>query len=460
MSQTAWLRKIVDNDHDDDRLFKAAYEALPQGVILVDENGRIRYVNPAYKRLFGTTDGEVIGRKFHHTAYDDLLLRAIKQRRKFDGYLKGLQPNKRLKVSAHPLFDDEDFLGTVGYYEEDQKYEQGVQQIPSAVHELENPFPEMIGEHPRLLRELNKAHKAATLDVSMLIMGESGTGKEVLARAIHRASHRSSGPFVALNCGAIPENLMESTLFGHLKGAFTGAHQDQRGKFEAAHRGTLFLDEIGELPLHLQVKLLRVLQDKVYTPVGGHEERTADVKIIAATNKRLQAAVEEGNFREDLFYRLNIIPVELPPLRERREDLALLIPHFTRKITGEMGIDSGYQFEELAYRVLQAYDWPGNVRELENLLRRMVILSNGTTLTLHDIPPSITKEYEAYPQYHMTSGLINLTSSGDLASFATYERAIFKKAYELHGSFNAAGKALGVTHSTVANKIRKFHEKM
>lgn len=460
MSQTAWLRKIVDNDHDDDRLFKVAYEALPQGVILVDDQGRVRYVNQAYKRLFGTTDGEVVGRKLYHTAYDDLLLRATKQRRKCDGYLRGVKPESRIKVCAYPLYDGEDFIGTVGYYEEDQKTSTEVRSIPSAAPELENPFPHMIGKHPRLLRELNKAHKASALDVSMLITGESGTGKEVLARAIHRASNRSGGPFVALNCGAIPENLMESTLFGHLKGAFTGAHQDQRGKFEAAHRGTLFLDEIGELPLHLQVKLLRVLQDKVYTPVGGHQERTADVKIIAATNKRLQEAVDEGSFREDLFYRLNVIPVELPPLRERREDLSLLIPHFIQKITSEMGIDAEYRFEETAYQVLQAYAWPGNVRELENLLRRMVILSSGTTLTIQDLPPAITKEYEAYPRHDMTSGLINLTSSGDLASFATYERAIFKKAYELHGSFNAAGKALGVTHSTVANKIRKFHEKM
>jgi two-component system NtrC family response regulator len=226
--------------------------------------------------------------------------------------------------------------------------------------------------------------KVADTEATVLITGESGTGKELVARAIHSLSARRERPFVAINCAAIPRELLESELFGHVKGAFTGAIRDKTGKFQAAEGGTLFLDEVGELPVELQPKLLRALQERVVEPVGGTAPRKLDVRVVAATNSDLEEAIADGTFREDLYYRLAVIPVHLPPLRERPEDIPLLVRHFTAK-HGAPSV--GFAPEALA--ALQRHAWPGNVRELENTVERLLILRNSDLITVAELPDKL-----------------------------------------------------------------------
>jgi two-component system response regulator PilR (NtrC family) len=220
---------------------------------------------------------------------------------------------------------------------------------------------------------------------TVLIHGESGTGKELIARAIHFASPRASRRFLSINCGAMPENLLESELFGHERGAFTGAVRDKRGLFQEANHGTLFLDEIGEMTPTMQVKLLRALQEKVVRKVGGTEEEQVDVRIIAATNQDLEARIATGDFREDLYYRINVLPIHLPPLRQRREDIPLLVDFFLQKYCKQMDLPPK-QISVEAIGMLESYDWPGNVRELENLIERALALSHADTITTRDLP--------------------------------------------------------------------------
>ncbi|HEX7077673.1 MAG TPA: sigma-54 dependent transcriptional regulator [Candidatus Eisenbacteria bacterium] len=231
-------------------------------------------------------------------------------------------------------------------------------------------FETIVGQSPAMRDALGLAQRVAPTDASVLLLGESGTGKEVFAQAIHASSHRADAPFVPVNCGALPETLLESELFGHERGAFTGAIRTKPGRFEVADQGTVFLDEIGELPQSTQVKLLRFLQDHIYVRVGGEEMRRADVRILAATNRHLEEMIHEGRFREDLFYRLNVFPIRLVPLRERREDIPALVTHFLA--SQERSID-GLSPEALEY--LRSYDFPGNIRELQNLIERACILA-------------------------------------------------------------------------------------
>ncbi len=246
----------------------------------------------------------------------------------------------------------------------------------------------LVGNSDGILRVLNRVQRVATSDATVLIEGESGTGKELVAQAIHEASARSSGPFVPVNCGAIPADLIESELFGHARGAYTGAVLATEGLIREAHGGTLFLDEIGELPLPMQVKFLRVLQDRQVRPIGGRESFRVDVRFLAATNKDLRAAVSAGEFREDLYYRLNVIDIHIPPLRDRGDDVQILAKHFTDHYKTRLG-KRIVGFDEDFQRFLLSYDWPGNVRELENLIERAVILCEGDRLSYADLSDSL-----------------------------------------------------------------------
>ena len=243
---------------------------------------------------------------------------------------------------------------------------------------------QIIGQSPPMRQLLERVAKVAASQASVLLTGESGTGKEMIAKGLHRGSERKDGPFIAVNCAAIPKDLIESELFGHLKGSFTGAVKDRRGKFSLADGGTLFLDEIGELPIDLQPKLLRALQEQEIEPVGGVPERV-DVRVISATNRDLEEAMRLGAFREDLYYRLAVVPMELPPLRERKEDIPLLLDFFLRKHKAGVGV----RISEQVVTQLQEYGWPGNVRELENVIEQMLILRQGEVLELTDLPPRI-----------------------------------------------------------------------
>jgi two-component system NtrC family response regulator len=253
-------------------------------------------------------------------------------------------------------------------------------------NELEHKidFSHMVGISDVMQDVFEVVRRVAPTEASVLITGESGTGKELIARAIHQGGERSKEPFVAINCAAIPVNLLESELFGHVRGAFTGAVRDSIGKFEQADGGTLFLDEVGELPLELQPKLLRVLQEMEIEPLGG-KVRSVNVRIIAATNQDVETALQEGRFREDLYYRLAVIPVELPPLRKRVEDVPLLVKHFLTRFSAGAPVD----ISEEALEAMMAYPWPGNVRELQNAVERMVVLNRGEKLELHHLPKKI-----------------------------------------------------------------------
>ncbi|MBI2893686.1 MAG: sigma-54-dependent Fis family transcriptional regulator [Deltaproteobacteria bacterium] len=315
--------------------------------------------------------------------------------------------------------------------------------------------PGMLGSHEQLTRVFAMIERVADTDCSILVTGESGTGKELVARAIHAAGDRRNKPFVTVNCAAIPDNLLESELFGHAKGSFTGATSARVGRFAAADSGTIFLDEIGELPLALQAKLLRVLQEKEITPVGELHAQKVDVRIIAATNRDLEEMVEAGTFREDLLYRLNVIPIELPPLRERSSDVPELVEHFIKRanerrdrhITG---------IEQRAMEALTAYDWPGNIRQLENTIERIVILRSEGEITIDDLPPKLRVSRRT-PEV-LTLGEPMLPDEGiDLRDAVDrFENALILQALERTGwNKNRAAAILQMNRTTLVEKLKK-----
>jgi two-component system response regulator PilR (NtrC family) len=272
-------------------------------------------------------------------------------------------------------------------------------------------FNNIIGKSGRMQAVFSLIDRIARTSSTVLIHGESGTGKELIARAIHFASPRSTRRFLSINCGAMPENLLESELFGHERGAFTGAVRDKKGLFQESDRGTLFLDEIGEMTPSMQVKLLRAIQEKVVRKVGGTEEEPVDVRIITATNQDLEARIQTGEFREDLYYRINVLPIHLPPLRQRREDIPLLVEFFLQKYSKQMEVPLR-QISIEAMHILEAYDWPGNVRELENLIERVLALSHAETITTRDLPVHLLTNRRTNPD------LIQLPEEGlDLEAY-------------------------------------------
>ncbi|MBM4252396.1 MAG: sigma-54-dependent Fis family transcriptional regulator [Deltaproteobacteria bacterium] len=250
-------------------------------------------------------------------------------------------------------------------------------------------FPEVIGHSQAMMRVLETVAKIARSDSSVLILGESGTGKELIAAALHRLSHRSVKPYVPLNCSAIPDNLLESELFGHERGAFTGADKRVIGKFQFAEGGTIFLDEIGDMPALLQAKLLRVLQDKKFAPLGSNQLLEVNVRVVAATNMNLEHAMKAGTFRHDLYYRLNVLPIHLPALRDRIEDVPHLLAHFIDSANRIHGVSSPAYLSDAVIRALCAYQWPGNVRQLQNLVDRLVIMKGGGIIEVDDLPPEV-----------------------------------------------------------------------
>ncbi|MBW1833845.1 MAG: sigma-54-dependent Fis family transcriptional regulator [Deltaproteobacteria bacterium] len=308
-------------------------------------------------------------------------------------------------------------------------------------------FGMIVGNSPRMLHVYDMVRQVAKTKTNILISGESGTGKELIARAIHEQSSRRDGHFVAINCGGIPETLMESELFGHKKGSFTGATHDKKGLFKIADKGTIFLDEIGEFSLPIQVKLLRVIQERVFKEVGGNEDVSVDIRIISATNKRLEDEVVAGNFREDLFYRLNVIEIKMPPLRERKNDIRALAQHFLEKYSKEMDID-----------LLQKYDFPGNIRELENLLERSVALSNTNIILPESLVISIHKRrwIEGIKDKRFDLDEVSRGVSLD-AILEKIERAYIEKALDCSdGNKNKAASLLGINLRSLRYRFEKL----
>ncbi|MEW5743993.1 MAG: sigma-54 dependent transcriptional regulator [Nitrospirota bacterium] len=321
-----------------------------------------------------------------------------------------------------------------------------------------NGFLQIIGTSQAIKQIYDLTSKVSNCQSTVLILGESGTGKELIAKAIHYNSDRAEKPFIPVNCGAIPTELLESELFGHEKGAFTNAIATRIGRFELADGGTIFLDEIGEMPPILQVKLLRVIQERSFERIGGAKTVNVDVRIVAATNRNLEEAVKEGKFREDLFYRLNVIPIEIPPLRERKEDIPLLCAFFVEKHAKRFGRPPMTISSE-AMRLLTHYPWPGNVRELENTIERLLVLKDNNMVTPLDLPEKMTgQRISEMPDLEMDDDLNPFVGGVDLnAALEGYEKRLILHALELHnGVKSQAARYLNINRTTLIEKMKRL----
>jgi two-component system response regulator FlrC len=344
-----------------------------------------------------------------------------------------------------------------------------------------------VGEDPAFLQMLTRLRRVAASELSVLLSGESGTGKEVLARDVHAHSQRARGPFVAINCAAIPKDLLEATLFGYERGAFTGAQKSQAGKFELAHGGTLFLDEIGEMPPELQAKLLRVLQERVVERVGSHQEISLDFRLVAATNRRLEQAVRDGRFREDLYFRIGVFPLEIPPLRTRVDDIDVLSRHFLRRYSAPAG-RPGARLSDAAMARMRQHPWPGNVRELENVIQRALLMADTDEILPDDLglplpvnvnlgttePPNVALPIansptnqlavSSSPPENATDGpenstLSEMSSSGDAVDMRSIEREhILQVLRTVNGSRRRAVELLGISERALRYKLKSYRE--
>jgi len=441
------------------------FDGLTDGVCIINERGLIEYFNGAYERILKISDHIETGMNIFMTKNDDVLLTAFREKRCICGHLALHKGAAHVSASASPIFPDGEFKGVIAIYREEAA--QDMCRKKDTVIEFNSPpvnymnniramFKDIVGESSSIMKALKIAYKAAQTSSNVLISGESGTGKGLIARAIHNNSSRAEGPYLIVNCGAIPYTLLESELFGYERGAFTGAVRRKTGKFEQADGGTLFLDEIGDMPPEMQVKILRVIQDKEFERIGGSETIRCDVRIIAATHCNLESLVEKGAFREDLYYRLNVLPIYVPSLKERREDIPMLLEHFIKRISINMNKKiTGVSPE--AENCMLNYDWPGNIRELENLVERVIALADRDEIDMNSLPSKISSLYRVNQHTNSSPGLINMNNSGNIATLEEYEKEIIKEALARFGSYNAAGKALGITHRTVALKARRYN---
>jgi len=354
-------------------------------------------------------------------------------------------------------FKNEELLQTIANALERKTLEKEKQIIENAIKQSLH-FGKIVGNSPRMLHIFDMIRQVAKTRTSVLITGESGTGKELIAKAIHEQSDRNDKPFVTINCGGIPETLLESEFFGHRKGAFTGATTDKQGLMEIAHSGTLFLDEVGELNVNMQVKLLRAVQERVFRPVGGTKDISVDIRIISATNKKLEDEVIAGNFREDLFYRLNVIEIKLPPLRERKNDLLPLAQHFLEKYSRELG-KQVTKFSSYAIDLLKKYDFPGNIRELENLIERSVALSNTNILLPDSLAMSVHKKRWIEGVRNRRFDLDEVVNGVALDEIlAEIERAYIEKAMACaNNNKNKAAELLGISLRSFRYRFDKIN---
>ena len=321
---------------------------------------------------------------------------------------------------------------------------------------FQNAFEGIVGNSDNMQSIFRLVERVADSDSTIIINGETGTGKGMIAHAIHKQSYRRNKPFISINCGAIPENLLESELFGHIKGSFTGATANKVGKFEAADGGTIFLDEIGDMSQDLQVKILKVLEERCFEPVGGCKTVNVDVRIVAATHRDLEEEVQKGNFREDLFYRLYVIPIKLPSLKERRSDIPYLLSHFMNRLNKRIHTNVSAVSDE-ALSILVQYEWPGNVRELSNLIERLVVIKGDGEIEHTDLP---LKMRTSAPQFSSVEP--ELTNEGLCLSTAVSEfekRLIYQSLEKTHWVKNRAAKLLQVKRTTLVEKIKRYELK-
>jgi PAS domain S-box-containing protein len=446
--------------HQREDFFRRVIESLSDAVVITDPESRILYANHRVKSFFGYDPEEMVG----HISYELLVSRRewpevrsrIQRRMNGENEIYEMQLIEKdgsphwVRIHGLPYRGgDGTVVGHILVFTCVETIKQLEQQNDYLKTEISGNFGDIIGGSAALRRVMSQIELVAPADAAVLIYGESGTGKELMARAIHDRSPRKGGPMVKVNCGAIPENLFESEFFGHVRGSFTGAVRDKAGRFELAAGGTIFLDEIGELPLSLQAKLLRVLQEKEFERVGDSITRKVDARIVAATNRDLKRDVDSGRFRQDLFYRLSVFPIEVPPLRDRREDIPSLAAHFAEVATRRMNRPSPRLTPEQA-RVLSSYDWPGNVRELQNAVERAVILGRDGVLRFDVLTSSPASE----PAPRIPGNSRTLLTR---AAMKDQERASIIQALEQTGGkifgVDGAAELLGMKPTTLASRM-------
>ena len=439
-------------------------ETVQDGICVMSSDGVITYVNRAYLRILSEKEENILNKNIRDISPDGVRRRVLETGKSVVGALSYKDNDVTIVCNVNPIIVDGEITGVVSVIKnitEVKKLSEKLKKASAKAEYLEEElfrtkkpdlaFSKYIGYSGKVLDALATASKAAKTNTTVLIRGESGTGKELIAEGIHYGSKNAKGPFVRVNCAAIPQNLLESELFGHEKGSFTGAIKRKLGKFELAQNGTIFLDEIGEMDKSMQAKILRVIQEKEFQRVGGEETIKVNVRIIGATHRNLEEMVRTMEFREDLYYRLNVIPIFLPPLRERRQDIAPLLEHFINKISKNIGKNISLVKND-AMEALLNYSWPGNVRELENLVERLVALNENQVIDLDDLPSYMRQER---PMKHEKAHVTSIIED-DILPLKEYEKIIIEKALKRYGSYNAAGKVLGLTHKTVAAKARQY----
>ncbi|HCX63847.1 MAG TPA: transcriptional regulator [Eubacteriaceae bacterium] len=440
----------------------AVMESTPDAIYTVDGTGRILRFNSMLGEVLEVDTKNILGKNLKELKEsgafpESVALLCIEQKRKIT-LTQTLDDGKHVMISSYPLFDGEQVAFVVTKIRDMTEIVQMKNELEQIKRLSSNYYRELkmlrnmqenadiIAQSQAMIEIVNLANRVAQVDTTVLISGESGTGKEVIAKMIHQESKRSKGPFIKINCGAIPENLLESELFGYVEGSFTGALKKGKiGLFETAKGGTLLLDEIADLPLILQVKLLRVLQDKEFYRVGGRQPTKTDVRIIAATNKNLQHMVEDGRFREDLFYRLNVVPIVIPPLKDRKSDIIPLVYYFIRKFNTKHGFEKSINSD--AVEILVNYEWPGNVRELENTIENMMVMSTTNAIGARNIPKPILEKTQDLCDLNRQIGEASL---GEMV--ASFEKRVIAQAMERSNNVNEAAKLLGVHRTTMVRK--------
>ncbi|MDR7865828.1 MAG: sigma 54-interacting transcriptional regulator [Sporomusaceae bacterium] len=419
---------------------------VSDGLLMIDAKGIVTFVNPTGAKILNINPAEALGKHISTLVdFRPVVLRVLETGQGYTDKEFVIETKRGILhfiKTAIPLKNSKGELeGVIDIFREIKRIRQLVTKMVGATAQFS--FEDIVGNSQAMKECVRLAKIAANSAATVLIQGESGTGKELIAQAIHNASLRSEGPFIAINCGAIPRNLVESELFGYEDGAFTGAKQGGRpGKFELAHGGTIFLDEIGEMPLDIQVKLLRVLQEKRITRVGGQRYLDIDVRVIAATNRDVAVEVREGNFRHDLYYRLNVLPIYVPPLRERLEDIPPLLDYLLKKMCRQLDVDDKCFSNDALARIM-TYEWPGNVRELENVVERAVNICEYDEIGAEYLPRTMGEKTEV--------------AAWSQLSLRDAEKKIIKETlHNTRGNISHAAKLLGIGRNTLYSKLRDY----
>ena len=461
------LAGILERLHDPgtEQFFFKILEAMYDDCVIINKDGVLETAMPNFEAMYGLHPSQAVGRTVYELEDQGIFNPSIGARVLQSGRqevtIQLTHSGKYLMTTAIPIRDADGSLQKVISYSRDvTKYEsllkehENLKEMLSAysseieqLRQEQNTPPHVIHDSAEMRKVVAQISRIAKFDSHVLITGESGVGKTMYAKLLHAQSPRKDGPFIEINCGTIPENLFESELFGYERGAFTGANREGKpGFFELADGGTLFLDEIGDLPFHMQAKLLKVIQDQRIIRVGGIHDRPVDFRLISATNRKLDAMVEAGAFREDLYYRLNVIAIDVPPLREHKDDILHLTMHFVDKICEKYNIK-----RSISNKVIDAlvdYDWPGNIRQLENVVERMLLSADGYVIKWEHLPPAISKK--AIQGY-------NPEKQGTLKEMMeSVEKRIFTDYYKKYGSTTKVAKALGISQPSASMKLSKY----